>query len=148
MFRKRFGICSNDFRREMANPQTSMLEVNSPENTVNPTESRVNSPESTVNPTESRVNVPESCTQNRVLKESCTQNRVLKESCAQNGGPLSRCPMRKKFDRTASASFSRSGPAKTTEGGAFRILNLLHCVFFYIKLRAVNSARIVKALLF
>ena len=72
----------------------------------------------------------------------------LKESCAQNGGPLSRGPMRKKFDRTASASFSRSGPAKTTEGGAFRILNLLHCVFFYIKLRAVNSARIVKALLF
>ena len=95
----------------MANPQTSMLEadpaqstVNPTQSTVNPTQNRANSAATTVNPTQSTVNPTQSTvnpTQNRANSAATTVNP------AERSSQLLRAPMRKKFKRKPRASFSR-----------------------------------------
>ena len=106
--------CSNDFRREMANAQISMLEVNSPESRVNAAESTVNSPESRVNSLQNGDNSPESRVNAAESRVNPTQNRV------ENGGPFLRDTKRRIFDCSPRASARSFQRAKTTEGGAWR----------------------------
>ena len=134
------ATCSNDFRREMANPQISMLEVNSTQNSVNPAESRVNSAQNSVNPAQNSVNPAENSVnpaENRANSEDIrvnpAENRANSEDIRVNpedirvnpeerGRPLLPDTKRKIFERSPRASARSSRPRKTTEGGAWRTI--------------------------
>ena len=102
---RKAGQSSNDFRSDLANPQISMLEVNSAESSVNSAENSAFSLEkeafslekeafslqSTVNPTQNRAN-----------SAATTVNP------AERGRPLLRDTKRKIFERSPRSSFSRS----------------------------------------
>ena len=107
----------------MANPQISMLEVNSaenrakpPENGANPPENRANPAENGANPTENGANPTENGAnppENRANPAENGANPVASrdnsvESCAEKSAPLLRGPMRKIFERSPRSSFSRS----------------------------------------